>query len=77
MIEGWQEKITEAQRQTHAEGPDGRLYARIPHDGDGRRCHDCAVEPGQLHVQSCTVERCPVCGGQAWGCCTDNAHELA
>jgi hypothetical protein len=32
-------------------------------------CGDCAVIKGEFHVQSCDVERCPVCGGQLWfGC---------
>lgn len=71
MIAGWERRIAEAQRQTHAQDEHGRLHKRIPHSGH-LRCHDCAVEPGQLHVQSCTIERCPVCGGQAWGCCTQD-----
>jgi len=34
-------------------------------------CHDCLVQPGQLHHVGCDMERCPVCGDQAISCdCT-------
>ncbi len=33
-----------------------------------KNCHDCGVEPGQVHVHGCDVERCPVCGYQLIGC---------
>lgn len=32
------------------------------------RCPDCNVEPGQLHVPGCDIERCPRCHCQAIGC---------
>lgn len=31
-------------------------------------CHDCAVPPGQPHVDGCDVARCTACGMQRIGC---------
>jgi hypothetical protein len=33
-----------------------------------RPCHDCGVIRGELHLNSCDMERCPRCGGQYFCC---------
>ena len=38
----------------------GQEYQRLRHAGL-TRCRDCAVLPGQIHVEPCCVERCPRC----------------
>lgn len=66
----WQKRIDEAQRITHTV-IGGTAYQRIPSTVP---CHDCGVDPGQLHVPTCCVERCPRCHGQAIACpCSDDA----
>ena len=74
MIEGWPERIEEAQRVLEY-FIEGVAYSRVRYgdestDWDAGRipCHDCRVVKGQLHVPSCDVEQCPACGEQAIGC---------
>lgn len=76
MIAGWPAAIETAQDQ-----PDylisGKSYPRIRYGGESARqpnpnCRDCAVMVGQFHVTGCLVERCPACGGQAYGCECEN-----
>jgi hypothetical protein len=37
-------------------------------------CHDCAIAPGQLHLDGCDMESCPRCFGQliTCGCLCDD-----
>lgn len=81
MIEGWQDKIDEAQEETTVELA-GVRYQRVqygddyPHLRVKPQCRDCGVRVGQLHVPSCCVERCPRCGGQAICCECDDGPNL-
>ena len=79
MIEGWPERIQEAQGITEYSIA-GRAYARIRYgdessdwDAEHIPCHDCRVLKGQFHVPSCDVEECPACGEQAIGCDCERA----
>lgn len=71
-IEGWDERIAEAQLQREFVIR-GRRFKRIPYGSErppwrGATCGDCYVKRGQLHVVGCDIERCPACGGQAIMC---------
>ena len=41
-----------------------------------KNCGNCGVEPGQLHVLGCDVERCPYCGGQLISCCCERQGRI-
>lgn len=81
MIEGWPERIQEA--QTILTTPiAGTEHPRIRYGdeaddwrADSVPCRDCAVLKGQFHVPGCDVERCPACEGQAIGCDCDHDDE--
>jgi hypothetical protein len=67
MIEGWPDKIREAQTITHYH-IGGRDFERIRYGDEAddwgakeRPCHDCRVIRGEYHVAGCDVERCPKC----------------
>jgi TIR domain-containing protein len=69
----WPEKVAKAQeKRTYTvikELPRVK-YGDEPDfvDREGRVCHDCSAIPGEYHVPSCDMERCPSCGGQMIGC---------
>lgn len=74
MMEGWPEKIREAQRET-TYAVRGREIRRVPYGAEAddwgagdRACADCGVIEGELHVPGCDIEQCPACGDQAITC---------
>lgn len=42
------------------------------------KCHDCGVEPDQIHEAGCDWEICSKCGRQAWacGCITEDSKRI-
>jgi hypothetical protein len=57
----------------------GNVYQRIPYVLspnnparsdylEDRKCHDCWVVPGQIHLLGCDMEVCPKCGTQLLSC---------
>ena len=80
----YDQRHAEAQAQkTYTMG--GTEYTRIPYgqerqdwDASHRRCHDCDVQAGELHLPGCDVEECPKCGWQAISCdCDDDDEEVS
>jgi len=77
----WPARIRSARGQAAYEIA-GVSYLRIPYGRERRRwpagpCHDCAVQPSELHVPGCDAEECPRCHGQAFACdCTEPADPL-
>ena len=70
----WAARIAEAQLLPTVE-IGGHEYQRLRHVGHSR-CRDCAVLPGQVHVEPCCVERCPRCHvGQYITCSCFDAAE--
>jgi hypothetical protein len=74
MIEGWPERIQQAQLELNLT-LDGKSVARIPYGAEqddwGAKehpCLDCRVFKGELHVPRCDAEECPVCHDQLITC---------
>jgi hypothetical protein len=74
MIEGWPERIQEAQLQTTLTLA-GRTIARVPYGSERddyganeHPCEDCRVLKGEFHVRGCDAEECPECHGQLITC---------
>ena len=74
MVEGWPEKIEEAQRISSCEIK-GKSVSRVRYGdeegdwgSDNGPCHDCGVIKGEIHVEGCDVERCAGCDAQRFGC---------
>jgi len=74
MIEGWPERIRDAQTVTHLVA-NGARFERIPfgreRDDWGANehpCQDCRVFEGEYHVPGCDGEECPRCHEQMLSC---------
>lgn len=57
----WQIVVDEAQRHPTVTCTDGVVRQRVRHSGSGP-CTECSAKPGQLHVEHCYLDPCPVCG---------------
>lgn len=74
MIEGWPEKIQEAQTITHALINGARLERiafgaeRDDWGANEHPCQDCRVFKGEYHVPGCDAEECPSCHDQLLSC---------
>src|SRR3712207_8527128 len=44
--------------------------------GDGMKCPDCGVQPGEWHRPDSDIEQCSHCGGQLVSCETFGGDEL-
>jgi hypothetical protein len=80
VAEGWPEKIAAAQNVLSLAFGD-REVARVRYGKEhggwnfSVPCHDCKVIEGELHVQGCDVEECPLCGQQLITCeCAEDAE---
>lgn len=74
MIEGWPERIVEAQSQT-TYLIKGEEFSRVKYGSEtddwnaaNQPCHDCRVFEGEFHVSGCDVEECPNCHEQSRSC---------
>lgn len=84
MIEGWPERISEAQSQA-TYSINGNEIERIKYGSEtddwnaaNQPCHDCRVFGGEFHVPGCDVEECPVCHEQILTCdcsCNEETDE--
>ncbi len=74
MVEGWPEKIAEAQKQptlTRADESTERVRFGDEQDDWGANehpCADCGVIKGEFHVLGCDGEECPACHEQLLSC---------
>lgn len=79
MVSYWPRIIRRAQFLTsiewHRRNQKTRYFDRVKYGdeaddwgADRVPCHDCGVIKGQIHVQNCDVEQCPICGGQLISC---------
>ena len=74
MIEGWPERIREAQTITRLVA-NGVRFERVQFGSerddwgaDEHPCHDCRVFKGEYHVPGCDGEECPCCHEQLLTC---------